>query len=102
MEPTRVEVDLPVVIINQYGHFELDNHKSIQDVLGQYFEHGDVVTIHLVMESTGTSRAFCTFVDETSSYKSKCGFVLNSDGVCWREEDHAIKRNHQLELEEAE
>jgi hypothetical protein len=101
-EPTRVELDMPVVIVNKYGHLELENHKGVQDVIAPFFEHGDVLSIHVVVESTGLTRGFCDFVDPTSTYKSKCGHVLDSSGVCWMEEEHAKKRTTQLELEEDE
>lgn len=94
----RVEVDLPVVIVNQYGGLTLDNHKGLSDVVGPYFHNGDVLSVHMVIESTGEHRDFCKFVDETSTYKSKCGNILDTDGTCWLEEQHEKARVKQLEL----
>lgn len=100
MDVTRVEVDLPLVIVNQYGSLTLDNHKSLSDVLAPYFNHGDVLSVHVVVETTSEPpRGFCKFVDETSTYKNKCGNILNSDGTCWLEEQHERARVKQLELE---
>lgn len=103
MDPKRVEVDLPVVVVNQYGSLVLDSHKALSDVLAQYFNHGDVLSVHIVVEGTDQQpRGFCDFIDPTSTYKSKCGQVLDPNGVCWLEDQHEQKRVKQLELAETE
>lgn len=102
MNPTRIEIDLPIVIINQYGKLQLDNLKDIEDVIAASFNKGTVLNIHVVAEDTGATRGFCTFVSETNYGKSKCGFVLHSDGTCWRDDEHNKERVKQLELVEAE
>lgn len=108
MEPasTRVEIDLPIVILNQYGHMELDNHKDVSDILAQFFPHRSVITLHIVAESTGESREVCTFIDPTSAYKSKCQHILSANGICWLEEQHEAARQKfaasQLPLEESD
>lgn len=102
MDTVRIEIDLPTVILNRYGHPELDNHKSVEDLIAQYYSKGDVITLHIVAESTGTTRQFCTFIDPTSAYKSECGQILDSNGMCWMESEHGKRRVKQLELEESE
>lgn len=101
-EPTRVEVDLPIVIVNQYGKLVLDNHKDVEDVVGTYFTKGDVLSVHLIVETTGQTRGFCDFVDPSATYRSICGQVLTPSGVCWLESEHEKRRVKQLELVEAE
>lgn len=102
MNPTRIEIDLSEVNINRFGAMELTNHHSLVDMLTTYFEKGDVISVHMVVEDTGLHRGFCQFIDETSTYKHECGMVLDDNGVCTFEEAHAKKRNIQLPLEETE
>lgn len=101
-DPTRVEIDLPTVVLNRYGNLEVSSRKSVADLLSPFFEHGAVITLHLVAESTGAVRGFCTFEDPTSNYHSVCGHTLDSSGACWLEGEHEKKRVRQLELIEAD
>ena len=101
-DPTRIELDLPVVIINQYGHPQLDNLKDVQDLIAVSFPKGSIISLHLIAEDTGVTRPFCKFVSETSYGKSTCNFTLRSDGTCWRQEEHAREADKQLKLEETE
>jgi hypothetical protein len=102
MEPTRIELDLPVTIVNQYGHLVLDNLKDVQDIIAASFHKGSVITVHVIAEDTGTTRGFCKHINQSSTYKSECGFVLRPDGSCWRKDEHAKDDAKQLELAEAE
>lgn len=99
MEPTRVEVDLPQMVIDSMGSLRLDNMRSLSDIVTQSFHKGDIVSVHIILESTGLTRGFCDFVDPTSSYKSKCNHVLSSDGMCWLEDQHEKTRQKALQLE---
>jgi hypothetical protein len=96
MDPTRIELDLPVVIINQYGHPQLENLKDIQDLVAVSFNKGSIITLHIIAEDTGATRGFCKFESTTSYGKSTCGFVLRSDGTCWRKDEHAKELTKQL------
>jgi hypothetical protein len=104
MDPTRIELDLPVVIINQYGKLVLDNLKDIEDVIAASFIKGSVITLHIVAEDTLTCRSFCKFESTTSYGKSQCGFVLRPDNTCWRQSEHDKEVAKQLaeNSEEAE
>lgn len=108
MEPTRVEVDLPQMVIDSMGSLRLDNMRSLSDIVTPSFHKGEVVSIHIILESTRLTRGFCEFVDTTSSYKSKCNHVLSAEGTCWLEEQHERARQKaavqakQLELESEE
>ena len=98
MEPTRIELDLPVTIVNQYGHMVLDNFKDVVDIIAASFHKGSIINLHVIAEDTGETRGFCKEVNPNSTYKSQCGFVLNSVGVCPRHEEH--EKDRQLELVE--
>lgn len=88
MEPTRIELDLPVVILNRFANIELENHQSLATVLSHFYPNGTVISLHVIAESTGDTRGFCEFIDENSTYKNKCGWTLNADGKCDLEETH--------------
>lgn len=96
-EPTRVELDLAVVVLNKFGHMELDNHKDVLGLISQYYHNGEVITLHLIAESTGEMRQFCQFIDEASAYKSKCENVLDADGTCHYEHIHEAARKKAAE-----
>ena len=98
MDTTRIELDLPVVIVNQYGKLVLDNLKDIEDVISASFPKGTVLSLHIIAEDTGKERGFCKHINQSSSYKSACGFVLNAAGLCIRQEEHDKEDIKQLEL----
>jgi len=99
MDSTRIELDLPATVVNQYGHLVLDNLKDVNDIIAASFEKGSVISVHIVAEDTGASRGFCKHVSQSSTYKSACGFVLRSDGTCIRQEEHNREDVKQLELD---
>ena len=100
-EPTiRVELDMEAVV-TQYKRIQSDNFHSVEEMAAMAFNTGDVVTIHIIVESTGLHREQCDFVDLASQYRSKCGQVLFADGTCRFAAQHAEK-THQLELADAE
>jgi hypothetical protein len=98
-DPIRVEIDLPIVVISHYGKLVLDNHKDLEDILTPYFAPGDVVNVHVILESTGDTRGFCDFIDPESTYHSVCHQTLTSTGVCWMESEHEKKRVKQMKLD---
>lgn len=99
--PTRIELDLPIVVVNQYGHLQLDNLKSVSDVVSGFYAKGTVLTLHIVAEDTGLRRGFCDFIkDRGGTYPHMCGLTLSSAEVCPNEDEHAKERNKQLELVE--
>jgi|SRR5262252_2258221 len=102
MDPTRIELDLPVTIVNQYGKLVLDNLKDVEDVISASFGKGSVLTLHIIAEDTGTTRGFCKYESTTSYGKSTCGFVLRSDNTCVRQDEHDKDMVKQLALTEAE
>lgn len=88
MEPTRIELDMPVVIFNRFAVMELANHHSVNDVLTSMFANGTVVSLHMVIESTDEVRGFCKFEDPGATYKHECSRVLSSDGACDMQDRH--------------
>lgn len=89
MEPTRIEVDMPIVVFNRYGNLEMPNHRPVADVLQNMFGPGSVISLHLIVESIETDkRGFCKFEDPNSSYKSECGYTFEADGTCIRQDVH--------------
>jgi hypothetical protein len=102
MDPTRVELDMPVVIINQYGHLHLDNLKDVNDVVGAFFGKGSVITLHIVAEDTGQTRGFCKYESTNNYGKSVCNFTLRSDGTCVRQDEHDKDLAKQLSLPDSE
>lgn len=95
--PTRVELDIPVAIVAQYGHLQLPNEKQLESLLTATFDTGDVVTLHIIVESTGLQRSICKWIDSTSQYKIPCGHVCDIDGHCPHLERHLEKERELLQ-----
>jgi hypothetical protein len=105
MEPTRIELDLPITILNQYGNLEMPNHHPFADIISGMFERGTVMSLHFILETTGGVRGFCEYVDPNSTYKSICGWTLDANGVCDRSAVHVAadaKHAESIESEESE
>jgi hypothetical protein len=102
MEPTRVEIDFPQMIITNYAHLQLTDNTTLEDVVAPLFTTGAIVAVHIIVESTGGMRAQCQFIDPESTYKTPCGMVLSEAGKCRLDEAHNQKIQKQLELAEAE
>lgn len=96
-EPTRVELDLPVAIVGQYGHLQLPNEKQLESLLTSTYDSGDVVSLHIIVESTGERRSICKWIDSSSQYKVPCGHVCDVDGHCPRLESHLEKEREALQ-----
>lgn len=103
MDPMRLELDLPVVVITHYGSLQLDNLKKLEDTIVDFFRKGSVLSIHMIVEDTGDTRQFCDFLkDRNGTYPHNCNLTMSSSGVCPNESEHAKERERQLTLEEAE
>jgi hypothetical protein len=103
MDPTRIEIDLPIVVVTNSGYVQTDNFKNIADLIAPFFGSGAVLTLHIVAEDTGLRRGFCTFeVDKGGKYPHRCNYTLRQNGMCPREDEHEKERVRQLELSEAE
>lgn len=98
----RMELDIPTALVTPYGHTENESGKSLENMISAAFHIGEVVTVHIVVESTGIRREVCHFIDPQSQYKAECGNVMQANGVCKLQASHNEKLSHQLELAEAE
>jgi hypothetical protein len=92
-----VELDIPVAIVGTYGHLQLPNEKQVESLISGVFGAGEVLTIHIVAESTGEQRAICKWVDSTTKYKVPCQHVCDSAGVCPNLESHLEKEREALQ-----
>lgn len=95
-EQTRVELDLRAVITN-YAHVEILNGRNLEQLLGNLFDTGSVVTIHIVIEETGLRREQCKWIDESSQYKHVCDHVMDANGVCPLQPQHDAKDRDLLQ-----
>lgn len=108
MEPTRLELDFPVAIVDSTANnIQLPNGKDMQSWISSSFQPGDILTVHVVVESTGLSRQICKWIDpsqERNRYTYPCNHVTDSSGVCPLQSDHDKKNREALQpsLEEAE
>lgn len=100
MEPTRIELDFPVAIIDSSANnIQLPNQRDMQSWIASSFAPGDIVTVHIVVESTGLSREICKWTDPSQErkYTYPCNHVMDSNGVCPLHADHIEKEKKALQ-----
>lgn len=92
-----MELDMPVGIVTNYGHVQIANEKSLESILAGFFNVGDVITVHLVAETTGEKRAICKWIAPDSQYKNPCSHVCDVNGVCPLQQSHDEKDAQALQ-----
>lgn len=98
-EPTRVEIDLPSVIVSNYGRLQAceGNSHSVEDLIARIYLPGTILAVHVIVESTGESRGVCKWIAPDSQYKTPCSSVKGADGVCPLQPDHDKKDAEALQ-----
>lgn len=100
MEPTRLELNFPTAIVDSSANnIVLPNQRDMQSWIASSFSAGDVLTIHIIVESTGSTRRICKWTDPTreSKYQYPCNHVSDEYGVCPLSEDHSKKEAEALQ-----
>lgn len=97
-EPVRVEVDFPTVFVGWHGDtLLLPNDTPIQHLLARVLKKGEVVSLHIVMESHHEIRGFCEWTNLDGQYHYPCHEILSADGVCWKQDEHTKKEQEALQ-----
>jgi hypothetical protein len=82
----------------------MENGKALESMITQFFEQGDVISLHIVAEYTGVTRQFCEYVN--LKWGSTCGAPLLENGTCrnqaFHEKDTAENKPAEIETEKEE
>jgi hypothetical protein len=87
-DPTRIELDLPVAIVDKYNALQLPNERNLLSAIGAFFGQGSVLTIHIIVEDSGLRRKLCNFVSHTKYGDSTCESIMDENGNCPRWSEH--------------
>lgn len=100
MEPTRLELYFPVALVDySANNIVLPNQRDMQSWIASSFSAGDVLSIHIVVETTGMSRDICKWIDPSRErkYAYPCNHIFDENGVCPLSEDHQKKEEEALQ-----
>jgi hypothetical protein len=95
-EPTRVELDFPNAYVSFFGHVEIPGEKNLESIVASMFERGQILTVHIIVESTPDHRTFCEWQDTEHSY-NQCHNILDSNGRCANSKKHADRDRELLQ-----
>lgn len=97
-DPIRLELDFPFIAVSHFNRLELANGSELQNMIANLFTSGEILTVHMVVESTNEIRKFCKWETPDSQYHSRCNKMLSADGICKESEEHAKKDIESLQI----